>query len=207
MIECSNKVNRDEEIATAAVVIVGEVLEYPVVNRDGGVNDSILDSKVTEGKIDSGRDFVTTIFVVIVFSIAVAWDSALVIVVPLTTLSPMFENVEGMLVGASVADGNNLVVEDSLPVPVIIKSEGDTLILLGFDEETVRSEAVKVELIVAKLFLSTTEDFALTVTEIGNSVTLGNVVMVANEGSMVLSDSKTVGVATIIKPELSLVVV
>ena len=207
MIECSNKVNRDEEIATAAVVIVGEVLEYPVVNRDGGVNDSILDSKVTEGKIDSGRDFVTTIFVVIVFSIAVAWDSALVIVVPLTTLSPMFENVEGMLVGASVADGNNLVVEDSLPVPVIIKSEGDMLILLGFDEETVRSEAVKVELIVAKLFLSTTEDFALTVTEIGNSVTLGNVVMVANEGSMVLSDSKTVGVATIIVPELSLVVV
>ena len=207
MIECSNKVNRDEEIVTAAVVIVGEVLEYPVVNRDGGVNDSILDSKVTEGKIDSGRDFVTTIFVVIVFSIAVTWDSALVIVVPLTTLFPMFENVEGMIVGASVADGNNLVVEDSLPVPVIIKSEGDMLILLGFDEETVRSEAVKVELIVAKLFLSTIEDFALTVTEIGNSVTLGNVVMVANEGSMVLSDSKTVGVATIIVPELSLVVV
>ena len=207
MIECSNKINRDEEIATAAVVIVGEVLEYPVVNRDGGVNDSILDSKVTEGKIDSGRDFVTTIFVVIVFSIAVTWDSALVIVVPLTTLFPMFENVEGMIVGASVADGNNLVVEDSLPVPVIIKSEGDMLILLGFDEETVRSEAVKVELIVAKLFLSTIEDFALTVTEIGNSVTLGNVVMVANEGSMVLSDSKTVGVATIIVPELSLVVV
>ena len=99
------------------------------------------------------------------------------------------------------------MVEDSLPVLVIIKREDGMLILLGFDEEAMRSEAVKVELIVAKLFLSTTEDFALTVTEIGNSVTLGNVVMVANEGSMVLSDSKTVGVATIIVPELSLVVV
>ena len=69
---CSNKVNRDEEIAIAAVVIVGEVLEYPVVKVDGGINDCILDSKVTEGKIDSERDFVTTVFVVIVFFIAVA---------------------------------------------------------------------------------------------------------------------------------------
>ena len=86
--ECSNKVNRDEEIITAAVVIVGEVLEYPVISRDGGV-DSILDSKVTEGKMDSGRVSVTTIFVVIVFSITVTCDSVLVIVVPLTTLSTM----------------------------------------------------------------------------------------------------------------------
>ena len=117
----------------------------------------------------------------------------------------MVEDVEGVTVGASVADGNNLVVEDSLTVlVVIIKSEGDMLTLLGFDEETVRSEAVKAELIVAKLFLSTTEDFALTVTEVGDSVTLGNVVMVASGGSMVLSDS---GVATIVVLELSLVVV
>ena len=56
--------------------------------------------------------------------------------------------MEGVIVvvGASVADGNNLVVEDSLAVPMIIKSGGDMLILLGFDEETVRSEAIKVEL-------------------------------------------------------------
>ena len=72
VMECSNKVNRDEEIVTAAVVIVEEVLEYPVVKGDGDINDCILDSKVTEGKIDSERDFVTTIFLVIVFSIAVA---------------------------------------------------------------------------------------------------------------------------------------
>ena len=122
----------------------------------------------------------------------------------LTTLSTVVEDMEGVTVGASVADGNNLVVEDSLAVLVIIKSEGDMLTLLGFDEETVRSEAVKAELIVAKLFLSTTEDFALTVTEVGDSVTLGNVVMVASGGSMVLSDS---GVATIVVLELSLVVV
>ena len=71
LVECSNKVNGDEEIVTAAVVIVEEVLEYPVVKGDGDINDCILDSKVTEGKIDSERDFVTTIFVVIIFSIAV----------------------------------------------------------------------------------------------------------------------------------------
>ena len=71
LVECSNKVNGDEEIVTAAVVVVEEVLEYPVVKGDGDINDCILDSKVTEGKIDSERDFVTTIFVVIVFSIAV----------------------------------------------------------------------------------------------------------------------------------------
>ena len=107
-----------------------------------------------------------------------------------------------------VADGNNLVVEDSLPVLVIIKREdGMLILLLGFDEETVRSEAVKVELVVAKLFLSTTEDFAVTVTEVGNSVILGNVVLVACENSMVPSDSKIVGVGTIIVLEFSLVVV
>ena len=72
LVECSNKVNGDEEIVTAAVVIVEEVLEYPVVKGDGDINDCILDSKVTEGKIDSERDFVTTVFVVIVFFIAVA---------------------------------------------------------------------------------------------------------------------------------------
>ena len=116
----------------------------------------------------------------------------------------MVEDMEGVTVGASVADGNNLVVEDSLAVLVIIKSEGDMLTLLGFDEETVRSEAVKAELIVAKLFLSATEDFALTVTEVGDSVTLGNVVMVASGGSMVLSDS---GVAMIVVLEFLLVVV
>ena len=64
-------VNMDEEIATAAVVVVGEVLEYPVINIGAGIDDSILDSKVTEGKIDSGREFVTTILVVIVFPITV----------------------------------------------------------------------------------------------------------------------------------------
>ena len=196
-------VNRDEEIATAVVVIVGEVLEYPVVKGDGDIDDPLPDSKVTEGKIDGGRVSVTTIFVVIVFSIAMACDSVLVIVVLLTTLSTMFEDVEGMIVGASVADGNNLVVEDSLAVPVIIKSEDDILILLGFDEKTVRGEAVKVELIVAEDLLSTTEYFVV-VTEVGNSVTLGNVVMVASEGSMVVSDSKTVGDDTIIVSEFSL---
>ena len=65
-------VNMDEEIATAAVVVVEGVLEYPVVKGDGDINDCILDSKVTEGKINSERDFVTTVFVVIVFFIAVA---------------------------------------------------------------------------------------------------------------------------------------
>ena len=188
--------NRDEEIATAVVVIA-------VVKGDGDIDDPLLDSKVTEGKIDGGRVSVTTIFVVIVFSIAMACDSVLVIVVLLTTLSTMFEDVEGMIVGASVADGNNLVVEDSLAVPVIIKSEDDILILLGFDEKTVRGEAVKVELIVAEDLLSTTEYF-MAVTEVGNSVTLGNVVMVASEGSMVVSDSKTVGDDTIIVSEFSL---
>ena len=64
-------VNMDEEIATAAVVVVGEVLEYPVINIGAGIDDSILDSKVTEGKIDSGREFVTTILVVTVFPITV----------------------------------------------------------------------------------------------------------------------------------------
>ena len=188
--------NRDEEIATAVVVIA-------VVKGDGDIDDPLLDSKVTEGKIDGGRVSVTTIFVVIVFSIAMACDSVLVIVVLLTTLSTMVEDVEGMIVGASVADGNNLVVEDSLAVPVIIKSEDDILILLGFDEKTVRGEAVKVELIVAEDLLSTTEYF-MAVTEVGNSVTLGNVVMVASEGSMVVSDSKTVGDDTIIVSEFSL---
>ena len=100
------------------------------------------------------------------------------------------------------------MVEDSLPVLVIIKREdGMLILLLGFDEETVRSEAVKVELVVAKLFLSTTEDFAVTVTEVGNSVILGNVVLVACENSMIPSDSKIVGVGTIIVLEFSLVVV
>ena len=88
------------------------------------------------------------------------------------------------------------MVEDLLVVSVIIKSE---------DEETVRGEAVKFELIVADILLSITENCAVTVvTEVGNSVTLGNVVMVASEGSMVLSVSETVGVATIVVPEFSL---
>ena len=179
------------------------MLEYSVVKGDGDIDDPLPDSKVTEGKIDGGRVSVTTIFVVIVFSTAVACDSVFVIVVPLTTLSIMVEDVEGMIVGASVTDGNNLVVEDSLAVPVIIKSEDDILILLGFDEETVRGKEVKTELIVAEDLLSTTEYFAI-VTEAGNSVTLGNVVMVASEGSMVVPDSKTVGDDTIIVSEFSL---
>ena len=99
------------------------------------------------------------------------------------------------------------MVKDSLPVPVVIKSEDGMVILFGFDEETVISEAVIVELMVAKLFLSITEDFAVTVTEVGNSVILGNVVLVACENSMVPSDSKIVGVGTIIVLEFSLVVV
>ena len=37
------------------------------------------------------------------------------------------------------------MVEDSLMVSVIIKSEDGMLILVNFDEETVRSEAVKFE--------------------------------------------------------------
>ena len=69
--ECSNMVNRDEEIAKTAGVVVGEVLGCPMVKRDGGIDDSILDFKVTEGMIDSGSDFVTTIFVVTVLPITV----------------------------------------------------------------------------------------------------------------------------------------
>ena len=56
--------------------------------------------------------------------------------------------------------------------------------------------------------LSIAEEFVFTVTtEVSSSLTLGNVVMVASEGSMVLSDSMTVGVGIILVPELSLVVV
>ena len=100
------------------------------------------------------------------------------------------------------------MVEDSLPVLVIIKREDGMLILLGFDEEAMRSEAVKVELIVTKVLLSTAEDFALSVvTEVDDSVTLGNVVMVASEGSMVPSDSMIIGVGTIVVLEFLLVVV
>ena len=91
-------VNRDEEIVTAAVVIVGEVLEYSVV-KDGDTDDPLPSSKVTEGKIDGGRDSVNTIFVVIVFSITVTWDSVLIIVVLLTALSTMFGDVESVIVG------------------------------------------------------------------------------------------------------------
>ena len=91
-------VNRDEEIVTAALVIVGEVLEYSVV-KDGDTDDPLLSSKVTEGKIDGGRDSVNTIFVVIVFSITVTWDSVLIIVVLLTALSTMFGDVESVIVG------------------------------------------------------------------------------------------------------------
>ena len=69
--ECSNMVNRDEEIAKTAGVVVGEVLGCSIVKRDGGIDDSILDFKITEGMIDSGSDFVTTIFVVTVFPITV----------------------------------------------------------------------------------------------------------------------------------------
>ena len=101
------------------------------------------------------------------------------------------------------------VVKNSLAVPVVIKSEDGMLILFGFGEErvTVRgdSEVVKVKLIVADVLLSTAEDFALTVVaEVGNSVILGSVVMVASEGSMIVSDSKTVGDDTIIVSEFSL---
>ena len=99
------------------------------------------------------------------------------------------------------------VVKNSLAVPVVIESEDGMLILFGFGEErvTVRGEVVKVKLIVADVLLSTAEDFALTVVaEVGNSVSLGSVVMVANEGSMIISDSKTVGDDTIIVSEFSL---
>ena len=55
--------------------------------------------------------------------------------------------------------------------------------------------------------LSIAEEFVFTVTtEVSSSLTLGNVMMVASEGSMVLSDSMTVGVGIISVPELSLVV-
>ena len=37
------------------------------------------------------------------------------------------------------------MVEDSLPVPVVINGENDMVILFGFDEETVRGEALIVE--------------------------------------------------------------
>ena len=96
--EYSNMVDGDEEIAAAVVIVIGEVLEYSVANRDGRIEDTIesLDSKVNEGKIDSVRDFVVT--VVIVFSMAMTWDSVLVIVL-LTTLSIMFEDVGNVVVG------------------------------------------------------------------------------------------------------------
>lgn len=96
--EYSNMVDGDEEIAAAVVIVIGEMLEYSVANRDGRIEDTIesLDSKVNEGKIDSVRDFVVT--VVIVFSMAMTWDSVLVIVL-LATLSIMFEDVGNVVVG------------------------------------------------------------------------------------------------------------
>lgn len=73
------------------------------------------------------------------------------------------------------------------------------LILFGFDEEILRdSTAVIVDLRVAEILLPIAEDFMFAVeSEVGNSVTLGRVVMVACEGSTVFSDSMTVGVAMI----------
>ena len=97
VMEYSIMVDGDEEIAAAVVTVTGEVLEYSVVSRDGRIEDSIvsLDSKVIEGTIDSVRDFVVT--VVIVFSIAMTWESVLVTVN--LALFAMFEDVENVAVG------------------------------------------------------------------------------------------------------------
>ena len=62
------------------MIALGDVLEYSAVDRGGSIDDSTLDSKVIEGKTDSVGDSVTIMFVVILVSIAMTWDSVLVVV-------------------------------------------------------------------------------------------------------------------------------
>ena len=83
VIECS-MVGGDKEITTALVInIVEGVLEYSVVSRDGIIEGTgafvSLDFKVSEGKLDGVRDFVT-IMVTASVSTAMAWDSVLFVV-------------------------------------------------------------------------------------------------------------------------------
>ena len=70
----------DKDITADVVIALGDVLEYSAVDRGGSIDDSTLDSKVIEGKTDSVGDSVTIMFVVILVSIAMTWDSVLVVV-------------------------------------------------------------------------------------------------------------------------------
>lgn len=73
-------VDEDKDITADVVIALGDVLEYWAVDRGGSIDDSTLDSKVIEGKTDSVGDSVTIMFVVILVSIAMTWDSVLVVV-------------------------------------------------------------------------------------------------------------------------------
>lgn len=72
--------DEDKDITADVVIALGDVLEYWAVDRGGSIDDSTLDSKVIEGKTDSVGDSVTIMFVVILVSIAMTWDSVLVVV-------------------------------------------------------------------------------------------------------------------------------
>ena len=72
--------DEDKDITADVVIALGDVLEYSAVDRGGSIDDSTLDSKVIEGKTDSVGDSVTIMFVVILVSIAMTWDSVLVVV-------------------------------------------------------------------------------------------------------------------------------
>jgi hypothetical protein len=64
-------ISGDEEIVAAVVIIVGgEVLEYSEINEGGSIDDSTLDAKVTDGKVDSERDLMA-VLIVLVVSIAI----------------------------------------------------------------------------------------------------------------------------------------
>ena len=94
------------------------------------------------------------------------------------------------------------MVRDPVTVSLVIfrgeVSKDGMLKLFGFDEEMViDSVTVIVDLRVAEILLSTDEEFTFAVeSEVGNFVALRRVVIVAFEGSTVLSDSMTVGVVT-----------
>ena len=70
----------DKDITADVVIALGDVLEYWAVDRGGSIDNSTLDSKFIEGKTDSVGDSVTIMFVIILVSIAMTWDSVLVVV-------------------------------------------------------------------------------------------------------------------------------
>ena len=85
-------VDLSNEIPTIVeAMLVGEVLEYSVVDGVRGIEDSTvtLDSDVVEGKIDNARDSVATMVTVV--SII---DSVLIIVFPTAVSVSTFGDVE-----------------------------------------------------------------------------------------------------------------